>query len=66
AGTLLIGTDETLDADDSLAQMIFHEICHAIVAGPENFGSTDWGLDNNNAVERSHCASGVKATSRSA
>jgi Fe-S-cluster containining protein len=45
-GTLVIGTDETLDADDSLAQMIFHELCHALVAGPEAFAQPDWGLDN--------------------
>ena len=28
-GNLFIGSPETLDADDCLAQMIFHEICHA-------------------------------------
>ncbi len=48
AGTLKIGINETLDADDSLAQMIFHEICHAAVAGPNHFASADWGLDNDN------------------
>jgi Fe-S-cluster containining protein len=45
-GRLRIGSDETLDADDSLAQMIFHELCHALVAGPESFAAPDWGLDN--------------------
>ena len=45
-GTLTIGSAETLDADDSLAQMIFHELCHALVAGPEAFERPDWGLDN--------------------
>ena len=45
-GTLVIGSDETLDPDDSLAQMIFHELCHALVAGPEAFERPDWGLDN--------------------
>ncbi|NLY95693.1 MAG: YkgJ family cysteine cluster protein, partial [Myxococcales bacterium] len=29
-GTLTLGTRETLDPDDCLAQMIFHELCHAL------------------------------------
>ncbi|MDD2767850.1 MAG: YkgJ family cysteine cluster protein [Methylococcus sp.] len=45
-GTLLIGTDDTLDPDDSLAQMIFHELCHALVEGEEGERLLDWGLDN--------------------
>jgi hypothetical protein len=35
-----------LDADDSLAQIIFHELCHALVAGPEAMRKLDWGLCN--------------------
>jgi hypothetical protein len=31
AGVLTIGTPETLDPDDCLAQMILHESCHASV-----------------------------------
>ena len=42
---LQIGTADTLDADDSLAQMILHELCHALVAGPDGFKQMDWGLD---------------------
>ena len=34
-GTLAIGDDATLDADDSLAQMIFHELCHSLVEGED-------------------------------
>jgi hypothetical protein len=45
-GTMFIATDEHLDGDDSLAQMIFHEICHSLVEGPEAFTKVDWGLDN--------------------
>lgn len=45
-GTLAIGSDETLDADDSLAQMIFHELCHSLVEGEESFQRPDWGMDN--------------------
>ena len=45
-GTLTIAIDEELDGDDSLAQMIFHELCHSLVEGPESFERVDWGLDN--------------------
>ncbi|HEY0252017.1 MAG TPA: YkgJ family cysteine cluster protein [Kofleriaceae bacterium] len=45
-GTLAIGTAETLDADDSLAQMIFHELCHSLVEGDDSFAKPDWGMDN--------------------
>jgi hypothetical protein len=45
-GTLAIGTTETLDADDSLAQMIFHELCHSLVEGEDSFTRPDWGMDN--------------------
>jgi len=45
-GTLAIGTDGTLDPDDSLAQMIFHELCHSLVEGEQAFARPDWGMDN--------------------
>ncbi|MDQ3333961.1 MAG: YkgJ family cysteine cluster protein [Myxococcota bacterium] len=45
-GTLAIGNDKTLDADDSLAQMIFHELCHSLVEGEDSFRKPDWGMDN--------------------
>jgi hypothetical protein len=45
-GVIVIGADETLDADDSVAQLIFHELCHALVQGAENLRVPDWGLDN--------------------
>jgi hypothetical protein len=45
-GTLAIGDDTTLDADDSLGQMIFHELCHSLVEGEASFRSPDWGMDN--------------------
>lgn len=46
AGTLAIGSDATLDADDSLGQMIFHELCHSLVEGEPSFAKPDWGMDN--------------------
>ena len=45
-GTLAIAIDADLDADDSLAQMIFHELCHSLVEGEESFTTPDWGMDN--------------------
>lgn len=45
-GRMTLGSAETLDADDCLAQMIFHELCHSLVQGPESFEQPDWGLDN--------------------
>src|SRR5688572_22860039 len=46
SGVIAIGADETLDHDDSVAQLVFHELCHALVEGPENLHVPDWGLDN--------------------
>ncbi len=45
-GTLTIAVAEEFDADDCLAQMIFHEICHWLVAGREARYLEDWGLSN--------------------
>ena len=45
-GTLAIGDDSALDPDDSLAQMIFHELCHSLVEGEQSFTRADWGMDN--------------------
>lgn len=52
--TLTIGTPETLDPDDCIAQMVLHEICHALCEGPESIGKPDWGLDNSNPAKRVH------------
>lgn len=46
AGTLTLSDASDFDPDDSLAQMIFHEICHALVAGPGAETRPDWGLSN--------------------
>lgn len=45
-GTLTLSTPEHFDPDDSLAQMILHELCHALVAGEGAFERVDWGLCN--------------------
>lgn len=46
AGTIFIGTDETLDVDDCVAQLVLHELCHALVQGEGNLTQVDWGLVN--------------------
>lgn len=43
-GTLWIADDNQFDPDDSLAQMIFHELCHALVEGDAGETRQDWGL----------------------
>ena len=45
-GTLAIGEAAQLDADDSVAQMVLHELCHSLIEGPDSFGRPDWGMDN--------------------
>ena len=45
-GALALGSADTLDADDCLAQMVLHEICHWLVQGPGAIAEPDWGLDN--------------------
>ncbi len=56
AGTLTLGTPETLDPDDCLAQMVLHELCHWLVQGTNAAGEADWGLDNDSVrdVHREH------------
>jgi len=45
-GVIAIGATETLDADDAFAQLVFHELCHAITEGEGALAKPDWGLDN--------------------
>ncbi|MCS6913914.1 MAG: YkgJ family cysteine cluster protein [Myxococcales bacterium] len=45
-GTLHVAPPAELDQDDCLAQIVFHEICHALVEGPDSFHLPDWGLAN--------------------
>ncbi len=43
-GTLTLSTPEHFDADDSLAQLILHEICHMMIEDCRD--KPDWGLVN--------------------
>ena len=62
-GVLTLGEAHTLDSDDCLAQMIFHELCHSLVQGRESFAVADWGLDNVGATDdaREHACLRVQA-----
>lgn len=53
-GTLTIGTPETLDPDDCLAQMILHEVCHALCEGPDSLAKPDWGLQSFDPTKKVH------------
>lgn len=44
--TLSLAQDHDLDMDDCLAQMILHEICHALIEGDAGQALPDWGLEN--------------------
>jgi hypothetical protein len=41
-----IASDEHLDHDDTVAQLILHELCHWITQGVSARDQLDWGLDN--------------------
>ena len=61
--TLYLSITEDLDADDSLAQMILHEICHSLIEGAASFRMRDWGLENESYkdVEREHACLRLQA-----
>jgi len=63
-GVLTLGAPESLDPDDCLGQMVFHELCHSLVQGPSSFSEPDWGLDNlsERDVLREHACLRVQAT----
>jgi hypothetical protein len=62
-GTIAIGVGEALDVDDAVAQLIFHELCHAITQGAGAQVLPDWGLDNTGArdVVREHACLRLQA-----
>jgi hypothetical protein len=62
-GTLRITTSAHFDPDDSLAQIIFHELCHALVRGDDAMRTPDWGLCNEGEGDlvREHACHRVQA-----
>ena len=63
-GGIAIGAADTLDDDDALAQLVFHELCHAVTEGETALRKPDWGLDNvPEHVEREHACLRVPGVS---
>jgi len=62
-GVMIIGTPQTLDRDDCLAQMILHELCHSLVEGAQSLRVADFGLDNESErdVTREHACLRLQA-----
>jgi hypothetical protein len=61
-GEIAIGATDTLDGDDALGQLVFHELCHAITEGEASLRQPDWGLDNvPEHVAREHACLRVQA-----
>jgi len=61
-GAISIGATDTLDDDDAFAQLVFHELCHAITEGEGAQSTPDWGLDNvPEHVSREHACLRVQA-----
>jgi hypothetical protein len=44
SGMLWLGPRDDLDADDTVCQMLFHELCHWITNGVDSFRAEDWGF----------------------
>jgi Putative zinc- or iron-chelating domain len=62
-GGLTLSDRAHFDPDDSLAQLIFHELCHALVAGDAAMRSPDWGLCNTDGSDlvREHACHRLQA-----
>ena len=62
SGLLQLSTREDLDADDCLAQMLLHEICHWCTNGEKTFRERDWGFDLDGPTDpREHAALRLQA-----
>lgn len=60
---LLVANEPDLDADDTLAQIILHELCHHLIQGPDSWHEDDWGLNNmtDDDLPNEHAALRVQA-----
>ena len=62
SGRLQLSTREHLDADDCLAQMLLHEICHWCTNGVTTFEDRDWGFALDGPTDpREHAALRLQA-----
>ncbi|MEE9383939.1 MAG: hypothetical protein V3V08_11050 [Nannocystaceae bacterium] len=63
AGRIMLTTPDDMDPDDHMGQLILHELCHALVAGPKKAVLPDWGLptmDDGDHLEE-HAANRLQA-----
>ena len=60
---ITICTEAEFDGDDCLAQMILHELCHALVGGKKALRTRDWGLvgDDGDDLLREHATHRLQA-----
>ena len=62
SGRLQLSTRDDLDADDCLAQMLLHEICHWCTNGADTYGERDWGFALDGPTDpREHAALRLQA-----
>jgi hypothetical protein len=61
-GLVHLGDRSTLDPDDCLLQMIFHEICHWITNGVDSAQQRDWGFQLDGPLDpREHACQRLQA-----
>lgn len=44
-GLLTLSDESGFDPDDTLAQMVLHEVCHWVINGEASYHRPDWGFD---------------------
>jgi hypothetical protein len=61
--TLTLSAPAGFDPDDSIAQLVLHELSHALVQGAVDWGKPDWGLENTDTrdLAAEHAAQRVQA-----
>ena len=61
-GLLELGPRVDLDPDDTLAQMVLHELCHWITNGEDSYAQRDWGFELDGTVDvREHACLRLQA-----
>ena len=50
-GILHLGDRDSLDPDDSVLQMVLHEICHWITNGIDAYDKRDWGFEMDSGID---------------
>jgi len=61
-GLLALGPRDDLDPDDTVCQMVFHELCHWITNGIETFEERDWGFPLDDKMDpREHACQRLQA-----